>query len=131
MATAGCKAAFYLGTTKVASLSSISNPVTNDSLDVTTFDSNCLKEFIYGLNSTTIDCSGFNDESDTNGQAVLLTAQLAQTILTGAQKPKILWDGTNGIEVDGIVTGVTKDAAIGAPNAFSFTIQGTGAITVI
>jgi len=131
MALKGCNASFSLGSNVVAQLSSISNPFTADSLDVTTFDSNCLREFIAGLRSGTVDISGYYDPTDTTGQVAMFTAFLAGTTLTTTQKPKVLWDGTNGMEADAIVTAYTVDATVDGLVNFSATLQLTGTITVL
>lgn len=131
MALKGCSASFSLGSNSVAELNNISNPLTADSLDVTTFDSSCLKEFIAGLRSGTMDISGFYDPTDTTGQVAMLTAFLAGTVLTTTQKPKILWNGTNGIEADAIITAYNVDASVDGLVNFSATLQLTGTITVL
>lgn len=131
MALKGCNASFSLGSNVVAELNNISNPLSADSLDVTTFDSSCLREFIAGLRSGTIDISGFYDPTDTTGQKAMLTAHLAGTTLETTQQPKILWDGTNGLSSDAIVTSLTIDAAVEGLVNFSATLQLTGTITVI
>jgi len=131
MALKGCGASFSLGTNAVAELNNISNPLTADSLDVTTFDSACLREFIAGLRSGTMDISGFYDPTDTTGQAAMFTAFLAGTLLETTQKPKILWDGTNGLTADGIITALTVDAAVDGLVNFSATIQLSGTIAVV
>ena len=131
MALKGCSASFSLGSNSVAELNNISNPLTADSLDVTTFDSACLREFIAGLRSGTIDISGFYDPTDTTGQVAMMTAFLAGTVLTTTQKPKILWSGTYGIEADAIVTSYSVDASVDGLVNFSATLQLTGTITVL
>lgn len=131
MALKGCNASFSLGSNSVAELNNISNPLTADSLDVTTFDSSCLREFIAGLRSGTIDISGFYDPSDTTGQVAILTAFLNGTKLETTQQPKILWDGVNGLSADAIVTSYNVDAAVEGLVNFSATLQLTGTITVI
>lgn len=131
MALKGCNASFSLGSNVVAELNNISNPLTADSLDTTTFDSSCLREFIAGLRSGTIDISGFYVPGDTNGQAAMFTAFLAGTTLETTQQPKILWDGVNGLQADGIITALNVDAAVDGLVNFSATIQLTGTITVI
>jgi len=131
MALKGCSASFLLGTNTVAQLNNISNPLSADSLDVTSFDSACLREFIAGLRSGTMDVSGFYDPTDTNGQVAMMTAMLAGTLLTTTQKPKILWDGVNGFTGDGIITSLTVDAAVDGLVNFSATIQLSGTIAVV
>ena len=130
-AVKGCGATFSLGTNQVATLTSISNPITRDSLDVTSFDSSCLREFINGLGSMTIDISGYYDSTDTTGQIAMQTAILAGTTLTTTQQPKILWDGTNGIQADAVITSLTIDAAVDGIVNFSASLQCTGTITVL
>jgi len=131
MALKGCNASFLLGTNAVAELNNISNPISADSLDTTTFDSSCLREFIAGLRSGTIDISGFYDPTDTTGQKAMLTAMLAGTTLETTQQPKILWDGVNGLSADGVITSLTIEAAVDGLVNFSASIQLTGTITVI
>lgn len=131
MAIKGCGASFSLGTNVVAGLTSISNPITADSLDVTVFNATCMRDFIAGLRSGTIDISGYYESGDTNGQVAMFTAMLAGTKLTSAQKPKILWNGANGFTGDGIITSLTVDAAVDGIVNFSATIQLTGTIAVV
>jgi predicted secreted protein len=131
MALKGCGVTFSLGSNVVAELNNVSNPITADSLDITTFDSSCLREFIAGLRSGTIDISGFYDPYDTTGQKAMLTAMLAGTTLETTQQPKILWDATNGLSADAIVTSLTIDAAVDGLVNFSASLQLTGTITVI
>ena len=127
----GCGASFLLGTNAVAELNNISSSFSADSLDVTTFDSSCLREFLAGLRSGTMDISGFYDPTDTTGQVAMFTAFLAGTTLTSTQKPKILWNGTNGFTMDAIITSMTVDTAVEGTVNFSATLQATGAITVL
>lgn len=130
MAIKGCGASFSLGSNSVAELNNISNPFTADSLEVTNFDSLCLKEFINGLRSGTISISGFYDPTDTNGQVAMFTAFLNGTLLTTTQQPKFLVDGTNGFSADGVITSYTVDATVEGLVTFSATIQLSGTITV-
>ena len=131
MAIKGCGASFLLGTNAVAGLTSISNPITADSLDVTVFNATCMRDFIAGLRSGTMDISGYYESADTNGQVAMMTAMLAGTKLTTTQKPKILWNGVNGFTGDGIITSLTVDAAVDGIVNFSATIQLTGTIAVV
>lgn len=131
MALKGCNASFGLGANTVAELTGITNSYTADSLDVTTFDSSCLREFIAGLRSGTMDISGYYDPTDTNGQVAMFTAFLNGTTLTTTQKPKILWNGTNGFEADAIVTAYNVDTTVDGLVNFSATLQLTGTITVL
>lgn len=131
MAVKGCLASFLLGTDVVASLKNVADALTGDSLDTTTFDSSCTREFIAGLRSGTIDISGDYDSTDTTGQVAMLTAFLAGTTLETSQKPKILWDGTNGLTADAIITAYNVEAAVDGIVTFSATLQLTGTIAVI
>ena len=131
MALKGCGASFLLGSNVVAELNNISNPLSADSLDVNTFDSSCLREFIAGLRSGTIDITGFYDPTDTTGQVAMFTAFLAGTTLETTQKPNILWDGVNGLTADGIITALTVEAAVDGLIGFSATVQLTGTIAVV
>lgn len=132
MAKKGCKASFNLGSDKVAELSNVTNSYTGDTLDITTFDSNCLREFIAGLRSGTIDVSGYYNPGDTTGQVAMFTAFLAGDTLTTTQKPKFLVDELgNGFEADGIISAYNVDADVADKVNFSATIQLTGDITVL
>lgn len=130
MATAGCGASFLLGTNTVAELTNVSNSFTGETLDVTTFDSSCVREFIAGLRSGTMDITGFYDPTDTNGQVAMWTAWYEGTTLTGAQQPKFLVDGTNGFSGDGVISSYSVDATVDGLVNFSATIQMTGTISV-
>ena len=131
MAVKGCLASFLLGTDVVASLKNVADALTGDSLDTTTFDSSCTREFIAGLRSGTIDISGDYNSTDTTGQVAMLTAFLTSTTLESAQKPKILWDGTNGLTADAIITAYNVEAAVDGIVSFSATLQLTGTIAVV
>jgi len=131
MAIKGSGASFSLGTNVVAGLTSISNPVSADSLDVTVFNATAMRDFIAGLRSGTIDVSGYYESGDTTGQVAMMTAMLAGTKLTSTQKPKILWDGTKGFTGDGIITSLTIDAAVDGIVNWSASIQLTGTIAVV
>jgi hypothetical protein len=129
MALPGCGASFLLNTNVVAELTNISNAMTGETLDVTSFDSSCVREFIAGLRSGTIDVSGYYDPTDTNGQVALLAALLAGSLLV---TPKFLVDGTNGFSaVNGVVSSSTVDAAVDGLVNFSATIQLSGTISVV
>jgi len=130
MAIKGCGASFYLGANAVAELNSVSNAITGETLDVTTFDSSCLKEFIAGIRSGTMDISGFYDPTDATGQAAMFTALLAGTTLTTTQQPKILYDATNGFSADGVISSLSTSASVDGTVEFSASIQLTGTITV-
>ena len=131
MAKKGSAAGFYLGSTKVAGLNSISNPMTKESLDVTTFNSSNFKEFLAGLTSGSISISGFYESGDTNGQVAMFTAFLAGTTLTTTQKPKFLVDGTVGFTADGIITSYQVEATVEGTVNFSAEIQLTGTIAAV
>lgn len=127
----GCAAGFYLGTNKVASLNNISNAFSGDTLDVTTFDSGCVRAFIAGLKGGTISISGFYDSADTTGQVAMFTAFLAGTLLTTTQKPKFLTNGTVGFTADGIISSYTVEATVEGTVNFSAEIQLTGTIAAV
>ena len=131
MAKKGCNASFLLGTDVVAELNNVSNSITGETLDTTTFDSACTREFIAGLKSGTIDVSGYYDPDDTTGQVALMTALLNGTVLTTTQKPKILWNGTNGITADALVSTFNMDTTVEALVNFSATLQLTGTIAIV
>jgi len=131
MANKGCIAGFFLGTNKVAGLNNISNAITGDTLDVTTFNSDCFRQFIAGLKGGTVSISGFYEPTDTTGQRAMFTALLAGTVLTTTQKPKFMVDGTNGFTADGIVSSYTVDATPEGTVNFSAEIQLTGTIAVV
>jgi len=131
MSLQGYAASFSLGSNEVGSLASISNSVSGETLDVTTFDSGRFREFISGLVGGSIDVSGFYDPTDTTGQVALLAALLAGTKLTSTQKPEFLIDGTNGFTADAYVSTFSSDAAVAGVVNFSATLQLTGTIAVV
>lgn len=127
----GCAASFKLGSNVTAGLTNISNSFTAESLDTTVFNSNCVKSFLAGLRSGSIDISGYYDHTDTNGQVAMMTAFLAGTTLTSTQKPIFLVDGTHGFTADGIITSYSVSAEVAGLVPFSATIQMTGTIAVV
>ena len=131
MALKGCEASFLLGSNTVAELTNISNSYTGDTLDTTTFDSSCLREFIAGLRSGTVNITGYYDPTDTTGQIAMFTAYLNGTTLETTQQPKFLVDGTNGFSADGVISAYNVEAAVDGLVGFSATIQLTGTITVV
>lgn len=129
MALKGCNASFLLDTDVVAELTNISNAFTGDTLDTTTFDSGCVREFIAGLRSGTIDITGFYDPTDTNGQVAMFTAFLNGTNLS---TPKFLVDGTNGFSAaEAVVASYNVEAAVDGLVGFSATLQLSGTISVV
>lgn len=131
MAINGCNTSLSLGTNEVAGLNNISNPINKDTLDVTVFNTDCVRDFIAGLTNGTISISGFYESGDADGQVALMTAFLAGTKLTGAQKPVISWDGTNGITADALVSSLTIDSTVEGTVNFSATLQLSGVIAVV
>jgi len=130
MALAGRNASFSLGSNEVASLTSITNDITGDTLDTTVFGVD-FKTFIAGLRGGTITISGFYDSTDTAGQVAMRTAILAGTLLTTTQKPVFSVDGTNGFTADGIISSMSTGAEVAGLVSFSATIQLSGTIAVV
>lgn len=129
MATKGYGASFLIGANEVAELTNITNAFTGDTLDVTTFDSDGVREFIAGLRSGTMDLTGFYDPTDTNGQVALVGALLGGTAIT---LPKFLMDGTNGFSgAEGIISSANVTAAVDGTVDFTCTIQLSGTIAVV
>ena len=129
MALQGYGASFLINSVEVAELRSVTNSVTGEELDITTFDSGVFKEFIQGLVSGQIDVNGFYDPTDTNGQMAIINNMLAGTNLT---LPKILVDGTNGIQgAQGVSTSFSISAAVDGLVEFSATIRLSGTISVV
>ena len=129
MATKACNASFLLGANVIAELTSITNTITGETLDVTTFDSGCTKEFIQGLVSGQVTMDGFYDPTDTNGQKALLTAQLAGN---NVSDPKFLTDGVNGFEAEeAVVTSTAVGATVGGLVSFNASLQLSGTISVV
>lgn len=129
MATKACGASFLLGANTLAELKSISNTVTGETLDITTFDSGCTKEFIQGLIDGKVNMEGYYDPNDTNGQKALLIAQLAGN---NVEDPKFLVDATNGIEAEeAVVTSVAIGAQVGDIVSFSASLQLSGTISIV
>jgi predicted secreted protein len=131
MAIKGCTSAFYLGTDKVAGLNNVSNPITGDTLDVTTFDSNCFREFLGGLRNGTISIIGFYEPGDTTGQQALFTALKNGEVLTAGQKPKFMMSPSIGFTADGVVSSYEVSASVDQVITFSATIQLSGEIDLV
>ena len=131
MAINGCDSVLKLGTNEIAGLNNVSNAYTGESLDVTVFNADCVRSFIAGLRSGTIDMSGFYETGDTTGQVALFTAFLAGATLTTTQKPSFLVDGTNGFTADAIITAYNVESAVDGTVNFSCTLQLTGTIAVV
>lgn len=129
MATRGSNASFSVNSNDVAELTSVSNTISGESLDVTTFDSDNFKEFIQGLVSGQVTMSGYYDPTDANGQQALLGAVLAATNITS---PEFLVDGTNGFgATSGVVTSIDVGAEVAGLVSFSATVQLSGTISIV
>ncbi len=129
MALKGCLASFLVGSDLVAELNSITNNITGDTLDITSFDSGCTRAFIAGLRSGTIDIAGFYDPTDTDGQVAVIAAMLAGTNIAA---PKFLVDGTNGFEAaSSVCSSVSIGAVVEGLVTFSATLQLSGTISVV
>lgn len=129
MALPGYGASFLINSVEVAELRSVTNSVTGEELDITTFDSGVFKEFIQGLVSGQFDISGYYDPTDSTGQGSIISNMLAATSLT---LPKVLVDGTNGFQsATGIGTNFAITGAVDGLVEFSATIRMSGTISVV
>ena len=129
MALKGCQASFLIGANTVAELTNVTNTFTGETLDITTFDSSCVREFIQGLKSGSVSITGYYDPTDTNGQVAMMTAFLAGTNIV---VPKFLVDGTHGFSgAEGVVSSYAVDATIDGLVGFSSTIQLSGTLAVV
>jgi len=131
MALNGCAVTIKLGTNDIAGINSITFDPVADQLDVTDFDSACNREFIPGLRSATLTIAGDYEPTDTNGQAVLVAASLAGTLLTSTTKPVFTVDGTNGFTADAYVSGFSLNTAVEGKATVTYTLQLTGAVAVV
>lgn len=74
MAIAGKDGSVYIGTNKVAEISSWSLDLGADDIDITSFDSAGWKEFLAGLKEWSGSFEGNFVPTDTNGQVALINA---------------------------------------------------------
>ena len=109
MALNGVAVTVKLGTNGIAGINNSNLDMSADMLDVTDFDSLGDREFIPGLRGATMTMAGDLEMLDTNGQAALIAAFLASTLLTGATQPQLTFDGTNGFGADAYVSSFSPE----------------------
>lgn len=129
MALPGNAASFLIGANTVAELTSVTNTITGEELDTTTFDDGIFRTFIAGLVNGQMSISGYYDPTDTNGQVALRSAILGGTLIS---TPKFLVDGTNGFSaVNGLITSIDIGAEVAGLVTFAATIRLSGTISVV
>ena len=119
-----------LGSTLICGMNTVTFDPVLDQLDTTSFCSEGVREFLAGLSSATIALSGDYVPADA-GQVILVNAWKNKTLLTTTNKPAFLVDATNGFSGDAYVSGFSIGAAVDGKVTASFTLQLTGAITVV
>lgn len=129
MAIAGYGTTVKLGTNLIAGVNNATFDAALDQLDTTAFNEG-VRSFIPGLSGATISVSGDFAPTDTNGQAVILAALFAKTLLTGATAPEFLVNGTNGFSADCYISAFSVGSTVEGKATFNCTMQLTGAITV-
>ena len=111
---------------EVDGLRSVSFAPTNDLLDITDFaDANARKR-LQGLEDGQITISGDYEPSD-SPQAYILTQQAAG----GAVTFQVLWNGTNGHEVECLVQDWSIDGEVDGKVQFSATLMFNEAWTAV
>jgi hypothetical protein len=122
MAIAGKICGVYVGANKVLAVTSAKFSKKGKEIDVTSFSSSGMEEFILGLQGADLSIDGIYDSADTTGQVAIRdnTTTLSMEVRYGATTPKVAFTA--------IVTGFDLDASVGDAVKFSATCKPTGAL---
>lgn len=125
MAVSGCGGAVKISSTKVAEIANWSLDLGADDIDITSFDSQCWKEYLSGLKEWSGSIEGNFDSTDTNGQKAILAAWLAGTSL------EITFEVSSGVAFEGeAFVKPSIEVPVDDKASFSCDIQGTGALAL-
>jgi predicted secreted protein len=125
MAVTGKEGAVKLDEDKIAEISNWSLDLGADDIDVTSFDSNCWKEYLAGLKEWSGSIEGNLKVDDTNGQKAILDAWLAGTAL------EFTFEVSSGVTFVGdALVKPSVEVPVDDKASFSCDIQGTGALTL-
>jgi predicted secreted protein len=115
------------GATAINDLEEVEMDVTSETVDVTTKDSSGWMEFLQTVKGFTMSGSGILDFAATEGVEEIYDDLVAGTAVTfkfsTSQTGDIEWSGS------GILTNLNLGAPLNDKVSFSFSIQGTGALT--
>ena len=130
MALNGNAVTVSLGTQLVCGIKTATFDPVLDQLDITSFCDAGEREFISGLSGATITLGGDYTPSDA-GQAALVAAWKAKTLLTTTEQPEFLVDATNGFSGDAYVSAFSISASVEGTVTCSYTLQLTGTISIV
>lgn len=125
MAVTGCGGSLMIGANKIAEMANWSLDLGADDVDVTSFDSECWKEYLAGLKEWSGSAEGNFKPDDTNGQKAILAAWLA------GEPVSFVFNVTSTISFAG--SGFVKpsiEVPVDDKATISVDIQGTGALTL-
>jgi len=115
------------GSNAITGLNDASFNINGETIEVTTFESAGWKERIAGLKDFSMSLSGFYEKDDADGQGALKTA-----LLNGTSVPvDYLVDGSSGFRGDYLVTSMETGASPSGEVTVSFSLESTGALTII
>ena len=114
--------------TEVDGIKNYTISMSNADLDVTDFkDTTGAMARILGLADTSVSLEGDYERSDTNGQTIIFTAFTGKS----AMGIELLFDGTNGIKVEVLVTKFEIKAGVGDTVSVSIEFASTGVIAAV
>ena len=115
------------GVNPIKGLNDASFNINGETIEVTTFESAGWKERIQGLKDFAMSLSGFYEKDDANGQGALKSALLNGTSIS----VDYLVDGAAGFRGDYLVTSMETGAGASGEVTVSFSLESTGALTII
>jgi len=127
MALAGKNARVKIGANVIKCLNDAGFSINGETIETTCFESDGWKERIAGLKDFAMSLSGFYNGTDATGQNVLRT-----NMLSGAETTvDYLVDGTTGFQGNYLVTNIDTGATPSGEVTVSFSLESTGALTII
>ncbi len=124
MAISGKSGGVYIGTNKIAEISTWSLDCEADDVDVTNFDSNGWKEFIAGLKEWSGSFEGNFNPEDTTGQVALINAWINGTTVN----LELHFDATKKMAGSALVK-PSFEVPVDDKQSISFDFRGTGPLT--
>jgi len=125
MAVSGCGGAVKINSTEIAEISNWSLDLGADDIDVTSFDSNCWKEYLAGLKEWSGSIEGNFVSTDADGQKAILEAWLNGTKLS------FTFEVASGVTFAGeAYVKPSIEVPVDDKASFSCDIQGTGPLSL-
>ena len=125
MAVSGCGGAVKINSTEIAEISNWSLDLGADDIDVTSFDSNCWKEYLAGLKEWSGSIEANFDSTDADGQKAILEAWLNGTKLS------FTFEVASGVTFAGeAYVKPSIEVPVDDKASFSCDIQGTGPLSL-